>query len=100
MSLKLFVLKNIPVRLIANFVKVIHIELADERSIIAMPEVDGKNFLLELLNIIDNESGAVGIPSNDVFELLVLNRKFVNLQDLKCLRDEDRWAGHPLPSCL
>ena len=85
MSTKLFVLKDISIGFIPDFVEIIHVELPYKRREVPMPEVHGQYFLLELLYIIDDESSTIAIPSDDILILLILNRNIENLQDLESL---------------
>jgi hypothetical protein len=40
-----------PVLFISDLVKIIHVKLSDERTEVSMAKINGKNFLLESLNI-------------------------------------------------
>lgn len=71
---ELLMLENVFIGLVSDFVKVIHIKLTHERGEVPMPEVYRQNFLFELLSVIDDEGDTVWVPTDDFFELLVLNR--------------------------
>ena len=59
-------LENVLVLLVSDFVKVIHVELADEGGEVAVPEVDGEDFLLEAVDIEDGEVGSLLVPDDDL----------------------------------
>jgi hypothetical protein len=59
------VLEDALVLFISNFVEVIHVELSDERTEVAVSEVDGQNFLLELLDVLDGEVGSFLVPASN-----------------------------------
>ncbi len=67
-------LENVFILLIANFVEVIHVELANKGREITMPKVNRKNLLLKPVHIQDGEVGALFIPRDDAGVLIALNR--------------------------
>lgn len=73
-SAELFVLENIFVLLVANFVKVVHIELPHEGGEVAMAKIDGENLLLKLVDVDDDEIGAFLVPRHNILIVVVLNR--------------------------
>jgi hypothetical protein len=77
MSSELFMLKNVFILLISNFMKIVHIELSYERGKISMPEVNWENHLLKMFNISNNKVCSFIIPRYDIFELAILNRKMI-----------------------
>lgn len=52
-------LENVEVGFVAYLVKIIHIKLANEGGEIAMPEIDGQDHFLKLLDIFDDEGSAI-----------------------------------------
>jgi hypothetical protein len=65
-------LKDWNLFLFTNLVKVIHVELPDERGKLFMFKVFGQNLILEELFIFDNEAIAIICPFNDVVIFLLL----------------------------
>jgi hypothetical protein len=61
---ELAVFKNVLVLLVADFVEIIHVELADEGGEISVAEVNGEDFLLEAVHIEDGEVGAFLVPED------------------------------------
>lgn len=57
-----------------------------------MSEVNRQYLFLELLDILNNEGSSILIPSDDVFELFILNRNNFYLKNFKSLRNKDRRA--------
>lgn len=91
-SAELFVLKYVQICFISYLVKIIHIELPHEWGEVAMSEVNRQYLFLELLDILNNEGSSILIPSDDVFELFILNRNNFYLKNFKSLRNKDRRA--------
>jgi hypothetical protein len=77
MPSELFVLKNVFILLVSDFMKIIHIKLSYEGGKISMSEVNGENNLLKLFNISNNKVCSFIIPRYDIFELAILNRKMI-----------------------
>ena len=55
-------LKDVLVLFIPDLVEIIHVELPDEGREVAMPKVDGKDLLLEAVNVEDGEVGSLLVP--------------------------------------
>ena len=67
-------LKNVFILFIADFVEIIHIELANKRGEVTMSKVNGQNLLLKSLHIQNSEIGALFVPCNNARMLIALNR--------------------------
>jgi hypothetical protein len=76
-STKLLMLEDGPVQLVSDFVKVVHVELSDEGTEVPVPEIDGKNFLLESFNIKDNKAGSLLTPRDNSLVSIGLNKTVV-----------------------
>lgn len=72
-SAELPVFEDVLVKLVADLVEVIHVELPDEGGEVLVPEVGGQDFLLEAFNVEDGEIGAFFVPADDVGVGLVLS---------------------------
>ena len=68
-------LKDVLVLFIPDLVEIIHVELPDEGREVAMPKVDGKDLLLEAVNVEDGEVGSLLVPGDNLQEAIVLNPK-------------------------
>lgn len=79
MPAKLLMLEYVEIGLVAYLVEIIHIKLPNKWWEIAMAKIDGKHFLLKLVNVLDNKGRSVMVPLNDVLVLLILNRKSMYL---------------------
>lgn len=71
---ELFMFKNVFIIIVSDFVEVIHVQLSHKGRKISMPEMNRQNFLLELLNINDNEIGSFLVPRYDILIDIILNR--------------------------
>lgn len=67
-------LENVAVEFVANFVEIIHVELAHERGKVAVAEVGRQYLLFENLHLQNGKAGALGIPSDDVIVLSTLSQ--------------------------
>lgn len=56
----------------ATLMKAVHVELSDEGIHFAVAEVLGEHYLLELVDVLDDEFAAVGRPVDYFGELLIL----------------------------
>jgi hypothetical protein len=75
-----------------HFVEIIHVELTHKRSEIFVPEVDGKDVLLKLLDVFDVEAQPIVTPRNELGMFLFLNRNIGYLQYFVGFRDEGGYA--------
>jgi hypothetical protein len=67
--------EDISVELIADFVEVIHVQLAHEGGEVAVPKVGRQDLLFEALHIEDGEVSAIIAPCHNPRMLVALNRK-------------------------
>jgi hypothetical protein len=67
------------------FVEAVHVQLADEGVHLAVAEVSRKDYLLELVHVLDHELRARGRPVCYLRELVVLNGKGSTLRISKVL---------------
>ena len=63
-SSKLAMLEDVLVLFVANFVEVVHVELADKGTEVAMSEKDRQNLLLELLHVVNSEVSSFFVPTS------------------------------------
>jgi len=66
--------KDIFIKLVAYFVKVIHVKLPHERGEVAVSEINGKNLLFKFLDLKNGKTGALFIPCNDLIVLTALSK--------------------------
>ena len=59
---KVFVFETLAVLSITRFIKVVHVELADEAREVVVLEVSWQDVLCKLVRLIYNEAGARSIP--------------------------------------
>ena len=67
------VFEGVFVVFLSCFVEVVHVELSDEGSVVAVPEVDGQDVFRELFDFFDDEAFSAFGPADGVAELVVLN---------------------------
>lgn len=88
-SFELFMLENVFVIVISDFVEVIHIELSYKWTEISVSKMYRENFLFKSLYVNDNKICSFFVPRDDVFVLIVLSQISVYLKDLVGFRNED-----------
>lgn len=89
-STELLMLKNVKICFVSYFMKIIHVELSDKWWKIAMPEIDGKDFLLKFLHILNHKRCAIEIPFYNVTILIILYRNNAYLENFESFRNKDR----------
>ena len=79
MPTKLLVLEYVEISFIPYLMKIIHIELPNKRWKVAMSKIDGKDFLLKFLHILNDKRCPIMIPFNFALIFLILNRNMLYL---------------------
>ncbi len=72
--LELFVSEGVTLFTWFNFVKTVHVELADEWGKVAVLKMFGKNLSGESVDIFDNKAVSIFAPGNDVLIVGVLSQ--------------------------
>ena len=73
--------ENILAGVFATFVEAVHVELPDEGVDVTVPEVFGKDMVLEVVDLFDGELASVGHPVDDSLVVFVF-------KDLEALLNE------------